>query len=133
MVQEVLRLVDCELVATVVRERLMEAFIYSVAGIIIGGLITFFVSRHYYQRASEELRSEAEKLRTEVDRARKHTKALITYLEGSRVIPRVPTDAQHDSIEQQNIGVDRVMESDEEMLPPVTEQKDPPTDTEREG
>ena len=32
-------------------------------GVLIGGIITFLVARHYYQRAARELRDEAKKLR----------------------------------------------------------------------
>ena len=45
--------------------RSMSAFLYTVAGVVIGGLISLAVSAYYSRRASEELRAEAERLRQE--------------------------------------------------------------------
>jgi uncharacterized membrane protein YdjX (TVP38/TMEM64 family) len=56
----------------------MEAFVYAFVGIAVGGLITFLVSRHYYQRASEHLQTEAEELRQETREARDYVNALIS-------------------------------------------------------
>jgi hypothetical protein len=41
----------------------MEAAVGTFIGIFVGGLITWFVSRHFYMQASEELKGEAAKLR----------------------------------------------------------------------
>ena len=41
----------------------MEA-VWAVIGIVAGGLVTWWVSRHYFKRAGDELREEAEKLRS---------------------------------------------------------------------
>lgn len=41
----------------------METFIGTIIGITVGGLITFFVAKYYYQRASNQLRFEADKLK----------------------------------------------------------------------
>lgn len=35
-----------------------------ILGVILAGLITWFWSKHYYKKASEELKEEAEKLRS---------------------------------------------------------------------
>jgi hypothetical protein len=64
----------------------MEAFVYTLVGILVGGLITFVVSRHYYQRASQDLQTEAEDLRQETREARHYVNALITYLESAGLI-----------------------------------------------
>jgi hypothetical protein len=48
----------------------VSAFLSTVAGVLVGGLITWLVSRHYYQRASKDLRREAESLRREANRLR---------------------------------------------------------------
>lgn len=34
----------------------------TIGSVIVGGLVTFFCSKHYYEKASKELRIEAEKL-----------------------------------------------------------------------
>ncbi len=41
----------------------MSAFINTVAGIVVGGLISLAVSAYYSRRASEELREETARLR----------------------------------------------------------------------
>lgn len=41
----------------------MENFLSSALGVLVGGIITFFCSRHYYKKASVELGKEAEKLK----------------------------------------------------------------------
>jgi hypothetical protein len=69
----------------------------ALVGIIIGGAITFAASRYYYQRASDDLRKEAEQLRRKTEDAagrlaretkvvRHYINALITYLEAAGVI-----------------------------------------------
>ena len=37
----------------------VTSFVVSVAGVLVGALITWLVSRHYYKRAGDELREEA--------------------------------------------------------------------------
>ena len=61
----------------------MEAFVYAVVGMALGALVTFLVSRHYYQRASQDLQTEAEGLRRETREARDYVNTLITYLESA--------------------------------------------------
>jgi acyl-CoA synthetase (AMP-forming)/AMP-acid ligase II len=41
----------------------MNDFLLALVGILIGGAIAALVSRYYYQRASEDLREAAERLR----------------------------------------------------------------------
>ncbi len=60
----------------------MSAFIYAIAGIVVGGVITFLVSRYYYQRASEELRAEAERLRQESERLHDITLRMLQTISG---------------------------------------------------
>ena len=69
----------------------MEAFVYAVVGIALGALVAFLVSRHYYQRASQDLQTEAEELRRESREARDYVNALISYLESAGQI-RVTRD-----------------------------------------
>jgi hypothetical protein len=61
----------------------MEAFVYTVVGIALGALVTFLVSRHYYQRASQDLQTEAEGLRRQAREAREYVNTLISYLESA--------------------------------------------------
>lgn len=42
----------------------MKEFMYAFFGIAIGGMITWFVSWHYYVTAGEELAAETERLRS---------------------------------------------------------------------
>jgi len=37
--------------------------VFSGIGVIIGGIITFFVAKYYYQRATKDLKKEAAELR----------------------------------------------------------------------
>jgi hypothetical protein len=78
----------------------MEALVYTVLGIAVGGLIIFLVSRHYYQRASEDLQTEAEELRQETREARDYVNALISYLESAGQI-RVTRDQEGRPIQVQ--------------------------------
>lgn len=41
----------------------MSSFLYALTGIVLGVIITFFVSRYYYRKAGEELRREAAVIR----------------------------------------------------------------------
>jgi|SRR3972149_6994939 len=41
----------------------MQTFLGTIIATIIGGLITFFVAKYYYQRASNQLKIEADKLK----------------------------------------------------------------------
>jgi len=59
----------------------MEAFWYTVAGIVFGGIIAVAVTRHYARKSSKELHEVAEDLRHEVDEVRYYVDALISYLE----------------------------------------------------
>ncbi len=71
----------------------MEAFVYTVVGIALGALVTFLVSRHYYQRASQDLQTEAEGLRRQAREAREYVNTLISYLESAGQI-RVTRDEE---------------------------------------
>jgi hypothetical protein len=42
---------------------LMLQFIGTIVGVIVGGLITWLVSRYFYKRAGDELRIEADRIR----------------------------------------------------------------------
>ena len=52
----------------------VTSLVVSVAGVLIGSLITWLVSRHYYKRAGDELREEAAFLH-------KSTNAIIYFLQ----------------------------------------------------
>jgi hypothetical protein len=41
----------------------METIVITTIAVIVGGLITWFISWRYYQRAAEELRNEASELK----------------------------------------------------------------------
>jgi len=45
----------------------METAIFTFIGILIGGVITYFVSRHYYIKAGKELVEESKKLKLTSD------------------------------------------------------------------
>jgi hypothetical protein len=57
----------------------MSAFLYTVVGVVFGGLIALYFAR----RASQELRREADALRRETEEARHYVDALISYLEAA--------------------------------------------------
>lgn len=59
----------------------------TVAGILIGGVITFLVSRHYYQRASKELQGETEKLRGETKKLQELHVLTINILNAANLLP----------------------------------------------
>jgi hypothetical protein len=61
----------------------MNDFLLALVGILIGGAITAFVSRYYYQRASQDLREEADKLVRKTEDVRLYVDALISYLEAA--------------------------------------------------
>jgi hypothetical protein len=61
----------------------LEAFVYAVVGIALGALVTFLVSHHYFQRASQDLQTEAKGLRRESREARDYVNTLISYLESA--------------------------------------------------
>ncbi len=65
----------------------------ALIGVSVGGIITYLLSRHYYRRATEDLRREAGKLRSETERARTYINALISYLEAADAI-RVSRDPE---------------------------------------
>jgi hypothetical protein len=57
----------------------MSAFLYTLVGIVVGGLIAYYFSR----QASKELRAEAETMRRETEDARHYVNTLISYLEAA--------------------------------------------------
>jgi hypothetical protein len=59
--------------------RVMSAFLYTVVGIVLGGLIAYY----FFRQASKELRGEADALRRETEDARHYVNALISYLEAA--------------------------------------------------
>jgi hypothetical protein len=61
-------------------------FLLSVAGIVIGGLITWYVSLVYYRRAGAELREEAAQLRSENAELRRLTDLILDGLHHGHVI-----------------------------------------------
>ena len=78
----------------------MNDLLLALGGILIGGVITALLSRYYYQRASEDLRTEADKLRRETENVRLYVDALISYLEAVGQI-RVTRDAEGRPIKAQ--------------------------------
>jgi hypothetical protein len=78
----------------------MGALLYAVAGTVIGGLITYAVSRYYYQQASKDLRQEALDLRRETREVRHYVNVLISCLESAGQI-KVTRDAEGRPIEVQ--------------------------------
>jgi len=71
----------------------MSAFLYTVAGIVFGGIVSAAISYVFAQRASKELRVEADALRRETEDVRHYINALITYLEAAGIIEVVRDDA----------------------------------------
>jgi hypothetical protein len=64
----------------------MSAFWYTVAGIVFGGIVSALISYIFSQRASKELRTEADDLRRETEDVRHYVDALISYLEAAGAI-----------------------------------------------
>lgn len=57
-----------------------------VASLVAGALLTLLVSRYYYRRASEELRSEAAVLRSETAELRHHMRLLMRALQNEGAV-----------------------------------------------
>jgi uncharacterized membrane protein YdjX (TVP38/TMEM64 family) len=55
----------------------MSALLYTLVGIVVGGLVAYY----FFRQASKELQAEAETLRRETEDARHYVNALISYLE----------------------------------------------------
>jgi hypothetical protein len=66
--------------------RRVSAFWYTVAGIVFGGIVSALISYIFSQRASKELRTEADGLRRETEDVRHYVDALISYLEAAGAI-----------------------------------------------
>jgi hypothetical protein len=64
----------------------MSAFWHTAAGIVVGGIISTAISYYFAQKASKELREEADALRRETEDVRHYINALITYLEAAGAI-----------------------------------------------
>ena len=54
-----------------------------VVSLSLGGFITWFFAKRYYEQASEDLRTASEELRQETENVRHYVDALITYLEAA--------------------------------------------------
>jgi len=65
--------------------------------VIFGGLITWYWSKHYYKKASEELKKEAEDLKNETKKLRKFTKMILQGMEIANLVT-ITKDAQGDPI-----------------------------------
>ena len=66
----------------------MSALLYTLVGIVVGGLVAYYFSR----QASKELQAEAETLRRETEDARHYVNALISYLEAAGQIEVVRSE-----------------------------------------
>jgi hypothetical protein len=71
----------------------MSTFWHTVAGIVVGGIISAVISYIFAQQASKELREEADGLRRETEDVRHYINALITYLEAAGEISVVRNEA----------------------------------------
>lgn len=60
---------------------IVASVIFNLSGTIIGGLITFLVSRRYYVRASQDLSEETEQLKKESTQLILHTNMLLRIME----------------------------------------------------
>jgi gas vesicle protein len=104
----------------------MSAFWYTVAGIVFGGLISAVISYIFAQKASKELREEADALRRETEDVRHYINALITYLEAAGAISVVRNEAGR-PIETQIIRLSAAAVGASGMSAKVTvEEDDPP-------
>jgi hypothetical protein len=112
----------------------MNDLLPALLGIVIGGAITAWVAQHYYQRASEDLRAEAEKLRRETEDVKHYTDALITYLEAAGAIHPVPRDDAGNPIRTEIVpmGVASLEARGESAEVTVDEDK-PPEGEQQEG
>ena len=106
----------------------MSTFLYGVAGILLGGLVTLRVAAYYSRQGSEELRTAANKLRQETEDIRHYINALISYLEAAGAI-RVVRDENGRPIKTQIIRVSGVIEGKSgAVATPTVRQGDPPAD-----
>ncbi len=64
---------------------LIVNIVLTLAAVAVGAVVTFLVSRHYYRRASQDLRHEAEELRQETERVRGYLDALVRALHNEGV------------------------------------------------
>jgi len=105
----------------------MSAFIYAIAGIAVGGVITFLVSRYYYRRASEELHAEAERLRQESESLHDMTMRMLQtasgggHVEVNRDEEGRPTGVHHRITITDQIGIEDQVEA--QLNPPEEEDR----------
>jgi hypothetical protein len=66
--------------------RRVNAFWYTVAGLVFGGIVSAVISYYFSRKVSKELRAEADALRRETEDVRHYLNALITYLEAAGMI-----------------------------------------------
>jgi gas vesicle protein len=55
----------------------METAVWSLVGVLLGGIITWYASRHFYMKAGKELREEASKLRKETEQVKQVAHAIL--------------------------------------------------------
>ncbi len=68
-----------------------------ILGVILGGLINWFFSKRYYKKASEELKIEAEGLKSETEKLRKYTKMILRGMEIGNLVT-ITKDSQGDPV-----------------------------------
>jgi len=68
-----------------------------ILGVIFGGLITWYWSKHYYKKASEELKKEAGGLKSETEKLRKFTKMILQGMEIANLVT-ITKDPQGDPV-----------------------------------
>jgi hypothetical protein len=81
----------------------METAVWSLVSVLLGGIITWCASRHFYMKAGKELREEASKLRKETEQVNRVAHAIF----GAQLNPNAelkPTVDSHGNVTGINVG-----------------------------
>jgi hypothetical protein len=105
----------------------MSALLYTLVGIVVGGLVAYYFSR----QASKELQAEAETLRRETEDARHYVNTLISYLEAAGQIEVVRDEAGR-PVQTRIIRLEGITSEEEVWSPTVTQDAPPESPQSRE-
>jgi hypothetical protein len=100
--------------------QVMSAVLYTVVGIVLGGLIAYY----FFRQVSNELRAEADALRRETEDARHYVNALISYLEAAGQI-EVVRDEGGRPIQTKIVAL-RGLANEEARRLTATQEEEPP-------
>jgi hypothetical protein len=106
----------------------VATFLSTLVALVAGGVITFLVARHYYEKASSDLKDEAAALRKETARLKRHTTLILRGLEDAGLVEYTQDEQTGEIIAIKIKASASANTGSSASATPTVERGDPPTD-----